>query len=243
MRMTVDKGGDPASMYRVWVSARGVRTLLKAPIRFSGAPTQLGDRPYFCASKVVQRRSCRGSFVITPAMKRIIVIGTSCSGKTTLARKLAAKLDMPHIELDRLFWLPEWKQRPAGEFRSLVQKAVDAERWVSCGNFSTVRDILWPHATHAIWLDYSFHVVIYRTLYRTIGRAITKEELFCGNYESIRQSFCSRDSILWWVLKTFRKNRRRYEQLRDEQTYPNLNWIEFRHPKDADRFLANQRYV
>ena len=66
-------------------------------------------------------------------MQRIIVIGTSCSGKTTLALKLAAKFDIPHIELDQLYWLPEWKQRPADEFRPLVQEAVAAERWISCG--------------------------------------------------------------------------------------------------------------
>ena len=171
-------------------------------------------------------------------MKRIVIIGTSCSGKTTLARKIPAKLDMRHIELDQLFWLPEWKQRPTDEFRALVQEAVAAERWVTCGNFSSVRDILWPRATHAIWLNYPFHTVIYRGLYRTISRAFTKEELFSGNRESIRQSFFSRDSILWWVLKTYRQNRHRYGHLRDEETYPNLNWIELRHPKEAERFLA-----
>lgn len=170
-------------------------------------------------------------------MQRIIVIGTSCSGKTTLARRLATKLDMPHIELDQLFWLPEWKKRPTDEFRASVQEAVTAERWVACGNFSGVRDILWPRATHAIWLNYPFRTVIYRGLYRTIGRAFTKEELFSGNYESIRQSFFSRDSILWWVLKTYRQNRVRYARLRDQQAYPNLNWIELRHPRDAERLL------
>ena len=144
---------------------------------------------------------------------------------------------MPHIELDQLFWLPEWKKRPAEEFHSLVQEAVAAERWVACGNFSGVRDILWPRATHAIWLNYPFHIVFYRALYRTIRRVFIKEELFSGNYELFRQSFLSRNSILWWVLKTYCQNRRQYEQLRDEETYPNLNWIELRHPRDADQLI------
>lgn len=170
-------------------------------------------------------------------MDRIIIIGTSCSGKTTLARKVAATLDMPHIELDQLFWLPEWKKRPGEEFQSLVQDAIAAERWVACGNFSSVRDILWPRATHAIWLNYPFHIVMYQGLYRTIGRAFTKEELFSGNYESIRQSFFSRDSILWWVLKTYRQNRVRYARLRDGDTYPNLSWIELRRTIDAEQLL------
>ena len=133
-------------------------------------------------------------------MQRIIVIGTSCSGKTQLARRLAAKLDMPHVELDQIYWLPEWEQRSKEEFRVLVKEAVTAERWVVDGNFSSVRDITWSRSTHAIWLNYSFPVVFYRALYRTVSRAITKEELFSGNRESFRQSFLCRDYILWWGL-------------------------------------------
>lgn len=37
---------------------------------------------------------------------RVVIIGTSCSGKTTLAGTLAAALATPHIELDALHWLP-----------------------------------------------------------------------------------------------------------------------------------------
>lgn len=171
-------------------------------------------------------------------MQRIIVIGTSCSGKTQLARKLAERLDIPHVELDQLFWLPNWEQRSKEEFRTLVEKAVAADRWVVDGNFSSVRDITWPRATHAVWLNYSFPVVFYRALYRTVSRAITKEELFSGNRESFRQSFLSRDSILWWVLTTFRKNRRRYREFSDEHTYPNLQWIELRHPREAEQLFT-----
>lgn len=171
-------------------------------------------------------------------MNRIIVIGTSCSGKTQLARRLAAKLDISHVELDRLFWLPNWEQRPKDEFRTLVEKAVTADRWVVDGNFSSVRDITWSRSTHAIWLNYSFPVVFYRALYRTVSRAITKEELFSGNRESFRQSFLSRDSILWWVLKTFRRRRREYRRFRNEGTYPNLQLIELRHPREAEQLFT-----
>lgn len=170
-------------------------------------------------------------------MQRIIVIGSSCSGKTTLARKLAAKLDMQHIELDQLFWLPAWKQRPADEFRASVREAVATERWVSCGNFTEVRDVLWNRATHAVWINYSFPLVFSRALRRTVRRCFIKEELFNGNYESFRQSFLSRDSILWWVLTTFRRRRRQYRQLFDDRVHPELSLIELRHPRDAERLI------
>ena len=49
-------------------------------------------------------------------LSRTVVVGTSCSGKTTFARQLAARLGAPHIELDAFHWLPHWQQRETGEF-------------------------------------------------------------------------------------------------------------------------------
>jgi adenylate kinase family enzyme len=43
---------------------------------------------------------------------RILVVGSSCSGKTTFARALAGILGRPHIELDALHWGPNWCYAP-----------------------------------------------------------------------------------------------------------------------------------
>ena len=39
-------------------------------------------------------------------LKRVVIIGTSCSGKTTFERSLAQKLKVQHIELDSIHWKP-----------------------------------------------------------------------------------------------------------------------------------------
>jgi adenylate kinase family enzyme len=75
-------------------------------------------------------------------MKRVVVIGTSCSGKTTFASQLADQFSIPHTELDVLHWLPEWEMQPLEEFRSLVKEVVEKDRWVIDGNYSKVRDIV-----------------------------------------------------------------------------------------------------
>ena len=49
-------------------------------------------------------------------MKRINVVGTSASGKTTFSRKLAERLNLTHIELDNLLWLDDWQETPDFEF-------------------------------------------------------------------------------------------------------------------------------
>ena len=55
-------------------------------------------------------------------MPRIVVIGSSGSGKSTLTEKLANKLEIPWVQLDALNWLPDWIERGADEFVSLVDQ-------------------------------------------------------------------------------------------------------------------------
>ncbi|MFA9491306.1 MAG: hypothetical protein ACERK1_08780 [Anaerolineales bacterium] len=68
-------------------------------------------------------------------MDRVVVIGTSCSGKSTFAHRLAEIIDAPWYELDRLHWLPGWEPRPLDEFRRLVAEKVSRDRWVIDGNY------------------------------------------------------------------------------------------------------------
>ena len=79
-------------------------------------------------------------------MERIVVIGSSCSGKSTFSQQLANKMEVEYIELDQLHWLPDWQQRPREEFKALVSKAVSSDSWVVDGNYSVARDVVWPRA-------------------------------------------------------------------------------------------------
>jgi adenylate kinase family enzyme len=165
------------------------------------------------------------------------VIGTSCSGKTTFAAKLAARLDVRHIELDQLHWLPGWQARTYDEFRQVVQRATDGERWVVDGNYGKVRDITWRRATAIAWLDYSFPVIFFRAITRSIKRIVMREELFSGNRETFRETFLSRDSILRWVLTTYRRRRREYPRLFRMPEHAHLEIHRIPEPRAAQSFL------
>ena len=171
-------------------------------------------------------------------MARVVVVGCSGSGKTTFARQLAQLLGAPHIELDALYWLPNWVPRPTDEFCALVAEVVSQEHWVTDGNYSAVRDLVWSRATAIIWLNYPFPTVFGRVLRRTLRRTLTHEELFTGNRESLRRSFLRRDSILWWVITTFRRRRRQYRALFDQPATVSYARVEFRRPSEARRFLT-----
>jgi len=170
-------------------------------------------------------------------LRRVAVVGTSCSGKTTFAAVLAAQLQAPHIELDALHWRPDWAAAPREAFREAVGLATSPERWVSDGNYSVVRDLVWGRATALIWLDYSFPTVLRRALYRTARRALLREELYSGNRETFRKAFLSRDSILWWVVTTWGRRQREYRKLFERGAFAHLEIVALSSPREAAEFL------
>jgi adenylate kinase family enzyme len=142
--------------------------------------------------------------------QRIHVVGSPGSGKTTLGREIGTRLDIPHIELDVLFWRPEWQQSEIEDFRRRVREALAGEAWVVDGNYSQVRPVVWERVELVVWLDYHLRVCFWRVLMRTFGRVFTGEPLWHGNRETFGRAFLSQDSLLLYVLKTYRRRRRQY---------------------------------
>jgi adenylate kinase family enzyme len=169
---------------------------------------------------------------------RASVIGTSCSGKTTFSRRLSQLYNLEHIELDALYWLPEWQVRPLDDFRALTLRAAAGEAWVIDGNYHSVRDLVWGRATHIYWLNYPFPVVFWRAFHRTLKRVINQEELFSGNRENWRQAVFSKDSILWWVITTHNRRKRTYRQIFNKGYSPGVTWIELTTPRQASRIFS-----
>ncbi len=175
---------------------------------------------------------------MTDELRRVIIVGGSCAGKTTLARQLAERLGVPRIELDALYWGPNWKEKPAEQFRELLQQAVDKPRWVCDGNYTFAHDLLWPRATDLLWLNYSFPRVFLRALRRTTSRVFRKTRLYSGNRETFFQSFLSRESILLYILQSHGKRRKQIEQLVQQEKNSHLRVINFRKPDEARAFLS-----
>jgi adenylate kinase family enzyme len=170
-------------------------------------------------------------------MPRINVVGTSCSGKTTLARALAGALDVPHIELDALFWDRDWTPVPGPMFRDRLGRALAGEDWVADGGYAAVRDITWARVETIVWLDYPLRTVLGRWARRTVARLRSHEEVWpgTGNRERIRH-ILRRDSLLWWILSTHHRRRRSHRAA--IAAAQNVRWVRLRTPAEADAWLA-----
>jgi adenylate kinase family enzyme len=101
-------------------------------------------------------------------MRRVLVIGSPGSGKTTFSTRLAAKLAVPVHYLDLQHWAPGWRYREATEARERVRLLTEMPQWVMDGNFAETFDLRMPRADTLIWLDYSRVTCLRRILARTI---------------------------------------------------------------------------
>jgi len=167
-------------------------------------------------------------------MNRVNVIGTSSSGKTTLAIGLAERLGVPYIELDALHWEPNWTEAPNAVMRERVRSAIDGEAWVVDGNYSTrLGSLVLGQADQVVWLDLPLWTTFPRVLRRTLRRVRTREVIWGTNRESFRSAFLSRDSILLYSLRAHRRFRRSREQLL--AGYPH---VRLRSTREVERYLA-----
>jgi adenylate kinase family enzyme len=172
-----------------------------------------------------------------PTLERIQVIGTSGTGKSELARRLSARLAIPHVELDDLNWLPGWRERPADEFRARLLEVVARQRWIIAGNYEhKAQEVIFPRATAIVWLDYRFAVTLWRTLRRSVRRIALREECCNGNRETIARAL-SRDSILLWVLHTHGPRRRATPERLARPENAHLRKLVFRTPRETAAWL------
>ena len=163
--------------------------------------------------------------------RKIAIVGVSCSGKSTLAAEMAQTIGARFIDLDELHWNPDWQASSEAVFKARLTSALDTESWVCAGNYSVVQGQIFAAADTLIWLDYPFHVVLYRALSRTVSRIYQRTPCCNGNYETISKSFFSRDSILLWVLKTYKRNQRKYHPIFNSSD--GHCKLRLRHPRQA----------
>jgi adenylate kinase family enzyme len=165
--------------------------------------------------------------------RKIAVVGTTGSGKTTVAKRLADHHQVPHVELDALHWGPNWAEPTADEFRARVQAALPEGGWVVDGHYGgKLGDLVLRQADLVVWLDPPLSTILLRLWTRTLRRIRDGDELWGGNRETWRGAFLSRNSLFVWALKTHFRRRRTMSA-----TLERLNAVRLRSVEEADGWL------
>lgn len=172
--------------------------------------------------------------------KRVWVCGLSGSGKTTVARRLAMVLDVPHVELDALHWRhhPDWGMPSDDEFLPDVRQATAGDAWVVEGNYTRSRDIFWPRVELMVWLDLPLRTACWRVFLRTLRRIRSNDQLLWGvQRETVRNALLTWDGLVLWNLRVHRRRHRTYSGLVEEAGARGTEVVRLRSQRAVDEWL------
>ena len=169
---------------------------------------------------------------------RVNIIGTSGSGKTTFGRQLAEILGIPFIEIDAIFWGPNWSPLEDAVLCSRLAEALDGDHWVLDGNYSRTTPVKWERVEVVIWIDFSFPRTLWQAVARAAQRLISKEELWpgTGNRETLQVLF-SKESIVLWTITSYRRKRKNIINMMAAQEFQHIQFHQLRSPAETAAYL------
>lgn len=128
---------------------------------------------------------------------RLMILGPTNSGKSTLALAIGSKLGIPAVHLDQFRHLPnsDWQERPMAEFQALHDAAIATPAWAMDGSYSVLMPQRLARATGIIVLDDHF--------LRRLGRYLRRSTVQTNRVGGLEGN---RDSIKWgmihWIWST-----------------------------------------
>lgn len=163
-------------------------------------------------------------------MKKIMVIGCCGSGKSTLSKKLAQKLNLPLVHLDMLNWCGNWECIPQQAFDDLLLAELQKEAWIIEGNYNRTIELRLQYCDTVIYLDYPRLTCLLGVLKRVIAyHGRTRSDMGGNCPEKFDLDF------LKFVWNFNQNHREHYLKLLSEQTDKNV--IILRNRKEGATFL------
>ena len=176
---------------------------------------------------------------------RIQVIGSSCTGKSTLGARLSERLEIPFVELDALNWLPNWVALTVTDpprFEQRVREATQGDAWVVAGSYrGPCQRVFWDRLQTIIWLDLPLHILVRRVLVRSWTRWRTQELLWGTNTERFwvqLKVWDPEESLLAYILRQYWRKRRVLEGCMSDPRWSHIQFIRLRSVDEINEFVT-----
>lgn len=132
-------------------------------------------------------------------MKRVIIIGNSCSGKSTLAKSLSQSFTVEHYDLDDYFWKCNKFKKSYSHKRILtnVKNLALKESWVIEGVYSHLVEPILHRADIFVWIDLPLQVCINNLISRDVNPTDLQLSRTQGYFERTTGSSRASHQLLW----------------------------------------------
>ena len=166
-------------------------------------------------------------------MKKILVIGSGGSGKSTLSKRLGEKLGLEVFHLDKFYWRSGWVKPDSNEWVQTVEELLIRDAWIIDGNYGGTLIRRVEACDTIVFLDLSKIVCLWRIFKRRLSyRQQARPDMAEGCFERLNLEFVS------WVLNYSRRSRPKVlELIRLNAVDKKIVWL--KSPQQVKAFLAS----
>ena len=169
-------------------------------------------------------------------MRRILVYGVTGSGKSTLARRMGERLGLPYHAIDDLTWEPNWVPVADEIQRERVATICATDAWVIDSAYGRWADVPLARADLIAGLDLPRWLSLSRLVRRTLRQIVLRQETCNGNRETLRSTFFSRNGIVHWHFRSFKRKQTRMRAWHADPAMPEV--VLLRSPAEVERWFA-----
>ena len=165
---------------------------------------------------------------------RIVLVGSSGSGKSWLSKRLADIYGYPLIHLDNEFWKPGWMKTPKDEWMAVQEELTSREKWIIDGNYDSTMEMRFMTADIVVFLDINRFVCIWRVLWRT-GKKRSDFPDYLDESNILSKEFVEFCKWIWRFPETGRKT-----IMELHKKYPEKAFLHIRHRREIKAVLRGE---